>query len=82
MSVKIRDLSPELQELCHKRQIEQGNDGTFKDILDTDIESGNFMWEITPEGYNFWEDLNDGYDMTDSPFYPKSNQVINNYSIF
>lgn len=80
--MEIRKLSPELQELCHKRQIEQGNDGTFNGSLSNGANADNFTWTDTPEGHCFWDDLHNGHDVTNSPFYPKSDNVINNYSIY
>lgn len=74
--MNIRDLSPELQELVHKRQREQGNDGTFNGSLDVSKYDQNFNWSQTLEGVEFWNSINDGYSMMDSKHYPKVNYEI------
>lgn len=70
--MNIKDLAPELQELCHIRQKEQGNTGTFTGRLDDGPNSENFLWEATPEGMDFWSNINEGKNMTDHPKYPKT----------
>lgn len=70
--MNIKDLAPELQELCHKRQIEQGNDGTFDGELFRDRRDCNFNWHDTEEGDEFWERLNNGDGMRNHPKYPKT----------
>ena len=67
----ISDLPIELQELVHKRQIEQGNDGAFDGDLTDGEHKGNFRWRETPEGASFWDLVDDGEDMLDDEFYPK-----------
>lgn len=67
----ISKLSKELQELVHKRQIEQGNDGTFEGELIRGNDNKNFIWGNTFEGGDFWDKVNDGFDMTSHPMYPK-----------
>lgn len=71
----ISELAPELQELAHQRQRDQGNDGLFDGSLDNDEYTNNFAWVNTPEGVDFWERINDGEDVTDHEYYPKK---INN----
>lgn len=74
--MKIKDLSPELQELVHKRQREQGNDGTFDGSLSKDKNEDNFNWLETIEGNNFWSDVDEGKSMIHSKFYPKGHYEI------
>lgn len=52
----ISELPPELQQLCHQRQREQGNDGTFTGDVLEGRGTGNFNWDETPEE-DFWEVL-------------------------
>ncbi len=73
--MQIRELAPELQELVHRRQIEQGNDGTFDGSLSNNKDDGNFNWYQTPEGDDFWQELYDGEDVTHYMCYPEK---INN----
>lgn len=69
--MNISELSPELQELCHIRQKEQGNDGTFDEDIGCGKNEGNFNWDETPEGDGFWSRVHDGEDMTEDVLYPK-----------
>jgi len=55
--MEISTLPPELQELCHLRQKEQGNKGDFKGELVKDKDNQNFRWNSTPEGQDFWDAL-------------------------
>lgn len=77
MPVLIKNLAPELQELAHQRQREQGNDGTFDGRLSASQNHGNFLWEKTPER-ELWIDIDLGKDVTNHPKYPTP--VV--YSIF
>jgi len=58
--MNISELPPELQELAHKRQIEQGNDGTFDGSLLKEACNSNFTWDQTFEGQNFWQEIYNG----------------------
>lgn len=76
----IKNLPPELQELCHIRQKEQGNDGTFDGPLDRGKERDNFIWERTKEGQKFWNDIWNGRleEIKLHPLYPQKQ----NYDIY
>jgi hypothetical protein len=78
--MQITDLAPELQELVHQRQKEQGNDGSYEGSLYTSRSDGNFDWEDTPEGYYFWNHVDDGKDMTNHECYPKT--INNQFPIY
>lgn len=83
MGQQIRDLPEELQELCHQRQLQQGNDGTFTGNVSESVGSRNFSWDQTPEGYEFWKRVSHGDDLTNDPKYPKKkDEVITNYQIY
>jgi len=56
MSIEIRHLPPEIQELAHQRQREQGNDGTFDGDISDGKRQKNFDWHETSEE-QFWNDL-------------------------
>lgn len=72
----IKDLPPELQELVHKRQIEQGNDGTFIGNIGNGKTAGNFNWDVSPEGQDFWDYIYHGEDVSNHPMYPKKEYEI------
>lgn len=74
----ISALTPELQELVHKRQEEAGNDGKFNGMLSAPRREGNFTWYNTPEGFRFWSSVNDGKNVTTHKMYP-NRKIINNY---
>ena len=76
----ISELAPELQELVHQRQREQDNDGTFNGYLGDNKSCGNFNWDETPEGQEFWELINDGEDVTHFLCYP--NKINNLFPIY
>lgn len=59
-TILIKDLPPHIQELIHKRQREQGNDGTFDGNIGEFRENGNFNWYITPEYDSLWWSLSLG----------------------
>jgi hypothetical protein len=83
--MEIKDLPIELRKLVKKRQMEQGNNGTFEGFLYNDEVQGNFNWDVTPEGNDFWETLNScGVNncKRDYPdLYPKSNGIVTQYEI-
>ena len=56
----IKDLPKEIQEVVFKRQEEQGNPKHDKLNLNFCKDEGNFDWNITKEGDDFWEEINDG----------------------
>lgn len=76
--MKIKDLPLELQELAHRRQREQGNDGTFNgDVLDG-AGARNFDWDKTPEK-ELWEDIwnEENVDVIRAhPLFPKQTYQI------
>lgn len=74
--MQIQDLPPELQELVHLRQKEQGNNGFFKGALNNASTDNNFEWRRTPEGHEFWSDINQGRIDKEHPFYPKTNYEL------
>lgn len=54
----ISDLPIEIQEVVFLRQEEQGNDKDKNISLDNDRNQGNFNWDESTEGYDFWADIN------------------------
>lgn len=53
--MKISELPPDLRELAERRRLEQrGRD------CDTDKLSSAFVWQLTPEGEEFWQRVNMG----------------------
>lgn len=56
----ISNLSEELQAIVRQRQIEQGNDGTFKGNLESGHLVNNFNWSNSKEGYQYWLDIDSG----------------------
>ena len=79
--MQIKYLAPELQELVHLRQREQGNDGLFDGELELGPDDGNFQWDQTPEDYHFWQMVNDeDSDVLDSIHYPKP--INNTFPIY
>ncbi len=79
MDQLIKNFPPELQEFAHRRQKEQGNDGTFNGRVDMGKDGGNFIWKNTPEG-SFWMQVysNGPESVKDHPSYPK----IQTYDIY
>lgn len=75
----ISELSPFLKGLCHKRQIEQGNDGTFEGPLTNGKNSYNFNWDETPEDYKFWSDLDENDEFYVRQKYPHIFQIFEIY---
>ena len=64
----IKDLPIEIQEIVFKRQIEQGNPRNDELDLGNGRSNGNFNWDDTIEGDEFWENI---YDGDFSEFYEK-----------
>lgn len=64
----IEDLPIEIQKVVFKRQKEQGNTKNKNVLLDDDKSQGNFTWDKSIEGFDFWKDINYG-DFTE--FYKK-----------
>ncbi len=56
----IKDLPIKLQQLVHKRQMEQGNDGKFDGLLQKEALNKNFTWKNTQEGHNYWKNIDNG----------------------
>jgi hypothetical protein len=80
----IKDLLPEhpaIYDLIKQRTEEQGR--TFNDEIDItksdSLKKVGFLWEVTPEGSNFWRAINDGYFERFYQKYPKQNEM---YSIY
>jgi hypothetical protein len=76
----ISELAPELQELVHQRQIDQGNDGTYEGCVGDGKSCDNFNWDETPEGDEFWQLIYDGEDVTHFSCYP--NKINNLFPIY
>lgn len=70
--ILIKDLPIELQQLAHKRQMEQGNTGLFNGDLQASSKIDNFNWSNTPEGSDFWYAIHNGKNMKKHPKYPKT----------
>ena len=54
----ISDLPVEIQEVVFLRQEEQGNNKDKNISLDNDRTQGNFNWDESTEGYDFWANIN------------------------
>ena len=54
----IKNLPREIQCLVFKRQCQQNNDPDDKLDLDTGQSGGNFDWDATPEGSEYWQNIN------------------------
>lgn len=78
--MQISDLPQEIQALVFKKQQQQGNepDNTL-DLIES-VYNGNFEWNKTEEGDDFWGNIHDGYyDCFYEQYSPNSDP---NYSIF
>jgi len=76
----ISELPIEIQEVIFQRQTEQGNKPNNQLMLGDDKNQGNFTWNETKEGYDFWSIIyrdNIEYFYT---LYPKSSEP--NYEIY
>lgn len=78
----IIDLPPELQELAHQRQRDQGNSGTFTGALSRGKAKNNFDWANTPEGDDFWRNIFYNEDVSKHLMYPKKCIIAINYEIY
>jgi len=67
----IKDLPIEIQEIVFQKQQGQGNEPNAELQLSLDKKECNFNWDQTIEGYDFWEDINDGYFDDFYKKYPK-----------
>ena len=67
----IRELPIEIQEIVFQKQQEQGNEPNAELELEFCKKECNFNWDQTIEGYDFWEDINDGYFDDFYKKYPK-----------
>lgn len=56
----IKDLPKQYKELALKNQELQGNKRNPNMDLSTNMLTGNFKWENTPEGWDFWAKINRG----------------------
>jgi hypothetical protein len=61
--MKLNDLPQEIEELAIKR-----SDFATKEIQEDDSIGGLFRWKETPEGLEFWREINQG---NFEPFYAK-----------
>lgn len=64
--MKIKDLPQPIKELALKRQVEQGNEPNENIDLNQWKNQGNFSWDKTEEGWEFWNDI---YMCNFKPFY-------------
>lgn len=56
----IEDLPEEIRVLALKNQVAQGNPENLESDLNDSCVARNFDQFITPEGYDYWEDINKG----------------------
>ena len=68
-NMKIRELKPKYMKLAIKNQLMQGNSINLDVTLEVNKYGGNFTFEETPEGLEFWSRVEDG----DNPKIPKIN---------
>lgn len=71
--MKIKDLPQPIKELALKRQVEQGNEPNEELNLSDLKYKGNFDWDETHEGFNFWAKIdNENF----KPFYDLYQQDV------
>ena len=75
--MNYKDLPPRLQELVKKYTIEQKGEEIFNQDVNNTTIMGLFTWSATPEGSDFWYNINKG----DIPEEYK-NQIIENFPIY
>ncbi len=80
----IKDLPIKLQELCFKRQREQGNYIRFSGSLINEASNNNFTWNKTLEGNEFWSSIYQGNIPKEYIELPNENfnQEINNFKFY
>lgn len=59
--MKLKDLPQPIRELAEKRIREQGNEPNEEIALDDFKSDGNFNWNETEEGDDFWNAIDHGY---------------------
>lgn len=75
--MELHELAPELQELVVQRVTEQGKQARL--TLEKSTVGTLFTWGDTPEGATFWNEVDQGRDVTSHPSYPKH---LMNYQIY
>lgn len=69
--MEIKNLPIEIQEIVFQKQKEQNNTPNNELNLSCDKSQGNFNWDETIEGYDFWSDIYNGYFNNFYKEYPK-----------
>ncbi|MFA5151277.1 MAG: hypothetical protein WC554_01830 [Clostridia bacterium] len=70
--MKIQDLPKDIQKLALANQAVQGNCENLLLAVGNDKKEGNFTWDATSEGYDFWEYVSQGRFVEAREFLPKS----------
>lgn len=60
--MKIKNLKEPYKEMALKNQELQGNPRNEELDLDEDADHGNFLWDTSLEGYDFWGLVEDGFN--------------------
>lgn len=79
--MKIKDLPKDIKRLAIANQIAQGNEKNIDLEVSDGIKEGNFNWDDTREGYDFWElvcvgSIEDAYNLLDNTEQEESKSEI------
>jgi len=73
---ELKSVRPDIYELACKRIKDQGNEPVISNVLSECLGRGGFVWFDSPEGHDFWDEIDDGNFTKYDAMYPKSKKKV------